>query len=180
MNAIVLAAGFSRRFGSPKQLFELDGEPLVRRAARTAAEVAKTIVVIPCGVPAIRDALSGLDIVIVENGGAAEGMASSIRAGVTASSGDVLLLVCDQPGVTAEHLRALTSTGASLAASGYNDGTFGVPAFFAAEWREELLSLRADRGARRVLNEHRDQLAVVPLARAEDWDVRPSMAPSWD
>ena len=53
MNAAVLAAGFSRRFGSPKQLFELDGEPLVRRAARTAAEVAKTIVVIPCGVPAI-------------------------------------------------------------------------------------------------------------------------------
>jgi len=50
---------------------------------------------------------------------------------------------------------------------------FGVPAFFAAEWREELLSLRGDRGAQRMLNEHRDQLAVVPLAWAEDWDVQP-------
>jgi len=92
----------------------------------------------------------------------------------------VLLLVCDQPGVTAEHLCALTSTGASLAASGYNDGTLGVPAFFAAEWREELLSPRGDAGARCVLDAHRDQLAVVPLARAEDWDVPPSKASSWD
>jgi len=35
-------------------------------------------------------------------------------------------------------------------------------------------------GAQRVLNEHRDQLAVVPLARVKDWDGQPSRAPSWD
>jgi hypothetical protein len=45
---------------------------------------------------------------------------------------------------------------------------FGVPAFFAAEWREDLLSLCSDRGAQRLFHEHRDQLAIVPLARAED------------
>jgi molybdenum cofactor cytidylyltransferase len=142
--------------------------------------VAKTIVVVPCGVPAIRDALSGLEIVIVENAEAEEGMASSIRAGVAASAGDVLLLVCDQPWITAEHLRTLASAGAPLAASGYNDGAFGVPAFFAAAWRGELLSLRGDTGARGVFNAHRDRLAIVPLARAEDWDVPPSTSRSWD
>ena len=172
MNAVVLAAGFSRRFGSPKQLFMLDGEPLVRRAARISAEVARTIVVIPWQAPAIRSALRGVDVVMVENAQAEEGMASSIRAGVAASEGDLLLLVCDQPGVTAGHLRALASTGAPLAASGYSNG-FGVPAFFAARWRPELLSLGGDTGARRVLDAHRDRLEVVPLVRAEDWDVPP-------
>ena len=173
MNAVVLAAGFSRRFGSAKQLFELDGEPLVQRAARIAAEVAAAIVVIPHGAPAIRDALRALDIVIVENAEADEGIASSIRAGLAATAGDVLLLVCDQPGITAEHLRALASTGASMAASGYGDGTFGVPAFFGSEWRGELMSLHGDIGARIALSAHRDRLAIVPLARAEDWDVPP-------
>ena len=174
MNAIVLAAGFSRRFGSAKQLFELDGEPLVRRAARIASEVATTIVVIPHGALAIRDALRALDIVIVENTEADEGIASSIRAGLAASAGDVLLLVCDQPGVTAQHLRALATTGASMAATGYGDGTFGVPAFFGSQWRADLMSLRGDTGARVVLSAHRDRLAIVPLAHAEDWDVPPS------
>ena len=174
MNAIVLAAGFSRRFGSPKQLFAFDGEPLIRRAARMATEVAETIVVIPCNARAIRSAVCDLEVVVVENAESDEGMASSIRAGVAASAGDVLLLVCDQPGVTAQHLRALAGTGAALAASGYDDGAFGIPALFAAHFRSELLSLRGDTGARGVLNAHRDQLAIVPLARAEDLDVPPS------
>lgn len=46
-------------------------------------------------------------------------------------------------------------------------------AFFAADFRGELLSLRGDTGARGVLNAHRDQLAIVPLTGAEDWDVPP-------
>jgi molybdenum cofactor cytidylyltransferase len=173
MNAIVLGAGSSRRFGSAKQLFEFEGESLIHRAARIAAEFAETVVVIPCNRPAIRAAVSDLDVVVVENAEADEGMASSIRAGIAATAGEVLLLVCDQPGATAEHLRALAKTGAPLAASGY-DGAFGVPAFFSAEFREELLSLRGDTGARGVLNAHRDRLAIVPLAHAEDWDVPPS------
>jgi len=172
MNAVVLAAGFSRRFGSPKQLFELDGETLVRRAARIAREIAPTIVVIPCGALTIHEALCGLDVAVVENPTAAEGVASSIRAGVAATASDVLLLVCDQPGVTAGHLRALTTTGASLSASGY-DGTCGTPAYFSAQWRVELLSLRGDTGARTVLRAHRDQVAVVPFAAARDWDTPP-------
>lgn len=172
LTAIVLAAGFSRRFGSAKQLFFIDGEPLVRRAVRLAAEVAPAIVVIPRDAPPIRDALRGLDVTIVENVEAEEGMASSIRAGVGACDGDVLLLACDQPGVTAAHLRALAALGAPLAASGY-DGTFGVPAYFAAEYREELLAQRGDAGAKRVLVAHHDVIGIVPLADARDLDVPP-------
>jgi molybdenum cofactor cytidylyltransferase len=170
LTAIVLAAGFSRRFGSPKQLFVLDGEPLVRRAARAAREVALTIVVISKDAPAIRGALDGLDVTIVENAEAAEGVASSIRAGVRACDGDVLLTVCDQPGVTSAHLAKLVETGATLAASAY-DGTLGVPAYFTAGYRDELLALRGDTGAKAVLLAHAAEVITVPLADSRDLDV---------
>jgi CTP:molybdopterin cytidylyltransferase MocA len=49
-----------------------------------------------------------------------------------------------------------------------------VPAFFAAQYREELLALRGDAGAKGVLAAHRDALGVVPLAEAEDVDVPPA------
>jgi CTP:molybdopterin cytidylyltransferase MocA len=173
LNVIVLAAGFSRRFGSAKQLHPIDGEPMVRRATMIAGSIAPAIVVIPPNAPLIRDALRGLDVVIVENADAAEGMASSIRAGVSACDGDVVLTLCDQPHVTRAHLAALVATGSSIAATAYA-GTVGVPAFFARRFRDELLALRGDRGAKAILESHRSNVAAIELeAAADDLDVMP-------
>lgn len=176
VTAIVLAAGASRRFGSPKQLFEIDGESLVHRAARTALAVAPTIVVIPDResgfvLPetslAIRAELADLDVSIVENPEASEGMASSIRAGVLACGGDVLITLGDQPLVTSAHLRALVQAGASIAATGY-ESIAGVPAFFSATFRPELLELRGDRGAKALFERLHDRLITIALQDAAD------------
>ena len=169
VTAIVLAAGFSRRFGSAKQLFTYLDEPLVHRAARVAREVAPVIVVIPNDA-AIRQALDGLDVTIVENGERAEGMASSIRAGVRACAGDVLLTVCDQPAINSAHLRKLIDSRAPIAASGY-DGTVGVPALFSSSYRDALLALRGDSGAKALLT--LQDVHIVPLADGSDIDVGP-------
>jgi molybdenum cofactor cytidylyltransferase len=168
---IVLAAGFSRRFGSPKQLHLVDGEPLVRRAARIAREAGNTIVVIPPNAQAIRDALQNVDVTIVENADAAEGMASSIRAGVRACEGNVLITLCDQPNITADHLRALATTDAPIAATAYAN-TLGVPAFFSLRFRNDLLALRGDSGAKAIVESHRNEIAVIKLeSAAEDIDI---------
>jgi CTP:molybdopterin cytidylyltransferase MocA len=173
LNVIVLAAGFSRRFGSAKQLHRIDGEPLVRRAATIAHSIAPAIVVIPSNAPRIRDALRGLDVAIVENAGAAEGMASSIRAGVRACTGDVLITLCDQPRIPRAHLAALIATGAPIAATAYAD-TLGVPAFFAKCFRDELSALKGDRGAKSILAAHRSDVVAIELeAAADDLDVAP-------
>lgn len=168
VTAVVLAAGFSRRFGSAKQLFTYFGEPLVRRAARVAREVAPVVVVIPKDA-AIRQALDGLDVTIVENQERAEGMASSIRAGVRACDGDVLLTLCDQPAVHSGHLRKLIDSGAAIAASGY-DGTVGVPALFRSKYRDALLALRGDSGAKTLLLAN--EVHVVQLADGSDIDFQ--------
>ena len=158
---IVLAAGFSRRLGQPKQLVDWEGEPLVRRAARIAVDAAPTIVVVAHD--AVREALEGLDVTIVDNPEAGEGMASSIRRGIAACEGDVLLMLCDQPLITAQHLRALIDAKATIAATGYR-GIAGVPAFFASSLRDELLALRGDVGARRIIEGH--EHVVVPFEGA--------------
>lgn len=162
MTIVILAAGASKRLGHPKQLVEIGGETLLARAYRIASAVAPAIVV-------TRRELAFGDAVINEH--PEEGMASSIRLGVAACDGDVLLMTCDQPHVTSAHLRALIDAGAPIAATAYA-GIAGVPAFFARQFREELLALRGDVGARRVIERHREVVVAIPLPEAElDVDV---------
>lgn len=161
--AIVLAAGSSTRLGRPKQLLTLDSETLVARATRIAREaVGEVLVVIPTwgGGAGWPD-----DAPTVVNHHADEGVASSIRLGVGACDGDVLLVLCDQPRITAAHLRALVDANAPIAATAYA-GIVGVPAYFSRIYRSELLALRRDVGARRILEAHRDLVAAIPFEDA--------------
>ena len=112
---VILAAGASRRMGSPKQLIEIDGRPLLVRAIEAAltAPVWPVVVVLGANADALRPLLARYPVLIAENPAWPEGMASSIRAGVTllrqfsrALEGTVIT-VCDQPALAARHLTAL-------------------------------------------------------------------------
>ncbi|HJW93363.1 MAG TPA: nucleotidyltransferase family protein [Thermoanaerobaculia bacterium] len=152
---VILAAGFSRRFGSPKQTFVYEGETLLARAVRIALSVCDDVVV----VTRPEFVVDGARVVINEN--AEEGIASSIRLGVSACDDAVLLMLCDQPHVTASHLRAMIDVHAPLVATGYA-GVVGVPALFGREYRDALLALRGDRGAQMLL----DGAVVIPCEEA--------------
>jgi molybdenum cofactor cytidylyltransferase len=149
--AVVLAAGSSTRLGRPKQNLVIDGETLLQRAERIAREVADEVIVVTEDV----------------NPDAAEGIASSIRTGVRLA-GDgarILITLCDQPMITAAHLRSLVAVDAPIVATGYS-GIAGAPAVFAPALVPDLLALRGDRGARAVIEAHRDVTTVVPFADA--------------
>ncbi|WNG35348.1 nucleotidyltransferase family protein [Archangium violaceum] len=177
-SAIVLAAGASSRLGMPKQLVRLEGEPLVCRAARVANESGARSVIVVTGASheAVAEALGGARVRLAHNTGWAEGPGTSIRAGIEALLADAsrpreeqaVLMLCDQPFVTPEHLRALVeqvTRGHPAAASDYGgEGGFGVPAAFAAELLPELLALSGHQGAKPVLMRHRARLALVPFA----------------
>lgn len=144
--AVVLAAGSSSRLGRSKQELVYQGETLLARATRIAGEVADAVVVVT------RE----------NNPDADEGIASSIRVGVRAAGEDarVLITLCDQPLVTAAHLAALIAVDAPIVATGYR-GIAGVPAVFAPRFVPELLALRGDRGARAVIEAHREIVNVL-------------------
>ena len=175
---VILAAGASRRLGRPKQTEMLGGESLLARAVRVAREaaMAAVYVVVRAGDDAVEAEARRLPCEVVLNGEAEEGMASSIRAGVRAVDGTAagaVVMTCDQPAVTAEHLRTLvTEAGGEVVASEYA-GRRGVPAYFPAAVCGELLLLRGDAGAREMLRSAR----VVRLEGGElDVDTETELA----
>jgi molybdenum cofactor cytidylyltransferase len=174
VTGILLAAGSSRRFAADKQSTPIDGVPMLTRAARLLLEAgfANPIVVLGPRASEHRPLLAGLPLQLVENPDAESGMASSLVAAlpVSADSDATVITVCDQPAVTAAHLRALVaewrSTGSSIVASSYA-GTQGVPALFAATHFSELRQLRGDRGAGGLLARHAGSVHLIPLPGGE-------------
>jgi molybdenum cofactor cytidylyltransferase len=155
--ALVLAAGASTRLGSLKQLVVLGGETLLERAVRVAREAGCGPVVVVLGAECAQvlgNSVLG-DAVPVVNDEWEEGMASSIRLGVRTlgvvakDAEGVLLMTCDQPAVTAEHLRLLLGQ-VEVKASRYAKRN-GVPAFFPKRYFDKLMALKGDAGARELL-----------------------------
>jgi CTP:molybdopterin cytidylyltransferase MocA len=177
--AIILAAGASRRLGQPKQLLTLQDETLLARAVRLAqeADASPILAVLGSNFREIRVAISSSNAISVHNDRWRQGIASSIHAGLRALSvcapevAGALLMGCDQPRVTADHLRALINTFSSqdspaILASSYA-GVLGVPAVFPQNTFAELKALRGDKGARSVIEKGSHPVIAVECAGGE-------------
>lgn len=170
VTGILLAAGSSQRFGADKQSALIGRAPMLTRAASTMLDAGFDLPIVVLGAHAAEHSrlLYGLPVRVVRNPAAASGIASSLISALDAA-GDceaVCVTVCDQPAVTARHLRMLVGawrkTRASIVASNYA-GTNGVPAVFAASHFSELRDLRGDRGAGPLLARYTHSLQTIPL-----------------
>jgi molybdenum cofactor cytidylyltransferase len=181
--AVILAAGESARMGTPKQLLPLDGQPLLVRmiAAALASAAWPVVVVLGAHEEEIRPALARLPVIIAENPAWTEGMASSIRVGVTTlqqfsrALDAALVALCDQPAFSAATIAQLVAaqraTGRSIIAARYA-GRHGAPALFLREHFETLMHLTGEEGARALLNGSPERVAAVDLpALALDLDT---------
>lgn len=158
---IVLAAGESTRFGENKLLYKIDGVPIVRRVVVAATRpYSETIVVLGHEAERVKEEVADLGPKLVYNPEYREGMSSSIRAGVrasTATSG-ILVLPGDVAFVTPELVdlvvNAHVKTGALIVVPTYK-GKGGHPILFDSRLRDELLSIsEAGRGLKEVVNRH--------------------------
>lgn len=165
--AVLLAAGGSRRLGRPKQLLTRGGETLVHRAARLALATAprRLLVVVGAGSGEVVAALHGIDCELVLNDDWSRGLASSVTAAGDALHGDegpVLMLGCDQPALSALHLRMLleglqASPKKRCAAAVLHHGRAGIPAVVPGAWLSRLPADAGDRGLG-------ERLRAVPAA----------------
>ncbi len=159
--AVILAAGGASRFGSAKQLAELDGRPLLEHAIR-AVEAVPTIerIVVVLGARA-QEIQAGVDfgsaeVVVCEDW--STGQAASLRTGIAAvrdSADAVVLTLGDMPKITPQVIARFADLadehGARTRARGLFDGAPGHPVALGSAYFDDMMGLEGDVGAREVL-----------------------------
>ncbi|MFE9421651.1 NTP transferase domain-containing protein [Kitasatospora sp. NPDC006697] len=186
--ALVLAAGGGRRLGGrPKALLPFRGRPLVEHAVRTVRAGGCDPVLVVLGAERERAAAEAelAGCTVVANPDWAEGMGSSLRAGLAAlpaGAPAVLVALVDTPGVTpaaVARLLAAHREGAELAAAGYA-GRRGHPVLIGARHLAEAAAgATGDAGARALLAAHRAELLLVEcgdVAVPDDLDTPADLA----
>jgi molybdenum cofactor cytidylyltransferase len=182
---VVLAAGLSRRFGRNKLLLELAGEPVIRRAARTALAAGLDPVVVVVGHEAERAeaALSGLSCRAVWNPAYAAGQGTSHAAGLSAVPPEAraaVLLLADMPLVTPAMVAALVARwregGLRVVTSEFG-GVRSPPVLLDRALFAELVE-DPGRPAREVVGRHRTAWAILswPAERGLDLDAPGDLA----
>lgn len=175
--AVILAAGSGLRAGAPKQLLRYKGRPLLRHAVESAlaSRCHPVYVVLGAEADLIRREFESLLVSFVVNPEWRDGISSSISTGLCAARavdegvGAVLFLAADQPLVTADALDRILDRHAAgsepIVASSYS-GTMGIPALFDARFFEDLEQLSGDTGARALILESKDDVAIVECPEA--------------
>ncbi len=180
---VILAAGESRRFGSPKQLINFDGGTLLNWVILNAvSSKLQTTVVLGAHADEISKSISIAEktarIVINENWEA--GMGSSIATGLTFAIKNnpdlegIIFLLCDQPLVTSATIEKLImaqkASGSNIVASEYED-SLGVPALFTRKLFPELIVLDGHKGAKSVIDKHENAGIVRVFAPENAFDI---------
>ncbi|MGY6649213.1 nucleotidyltransferase family protein [Wenyingzhuangia sp. IMCC45574] len=177
---LVLAAGASKRMGSPKQLLPIKDQILLTVVVQQALQVCEndTYVVLGANFNTVSEHLKDFSSKILFNMNWDQGIGSSIAFGISEIHSlqkydQVVLLLADQPTVVAQdiqdlikyhiqHINKITVTRCK--------NYIGVPAVFDASFFEEMMQLSDDYGAKTIVKKHIDQVSLFKIDR-EIWDV---------
>jgi len=168
--AIVLAAGRSTRMGAANKLTaDVGGKPMLRWAAEAAlASRARPVLVVTGHREGdVRAALAGLDARLVANPDFAQGLSTSLRAGIAAVPADcdgALVLLGDMPRIEAPHLDRLIGAFAPGAiVVPVHRGRQGNPVLWPRALFPEIIQLEGDAGAKHLIGAHRDAVREVEM-----------------
>ena len=164
---IVLAAGTSSRMGRNKLIETVRGKPLIAKAVDAAAASRLDPVLVVTGHQAdkIAAALAGAPAALVHNARFAEGLSSSLQAGLAAVPEDcdgAMILLGDMPEITPaliDRLIAAFHPGAICVATAQMRR--GHPVLWARRFFAELMTLKGDKGARDVMQAHDNQILEI-------------------
>jgi molybdenum cofactor cytidylyltransferase len=165
ITGVLLAAGFSTRFGDNKLLHEIDGQALIAHSAAALSPCDRIVAVVRADDEALQNELHTLGVDCVLNPQPERGMGYSIACAVkaTSHSDGWCLLPADMPCVMASTTSKLVDvlrTGATLAAP-YYQGRRGHPVAFSNRFADVLCALDGNTGARNILEQNADRLISI-------------------
>jgi molybdenum cofactor cytidylyltransferase len=157
---IILAAGGSTRFGSPKQLLDWNGKPLIWQVANTAARAGLAPIVVVTGdqMEAIKSALTDLPVEVVHNPDWATGQGTSVGTGIRSlppEIGAALFLLADQPRIPDLILRTLRDAHSHSLSPIVGTKVEGIPrnpVLFDRVTFKALSDLKGDVGGRQLFS----------------------------
>jgi len=171
--ALVLAAGRSTRMGERNKLLEVvEGQSMVRHAVAAARQSNAGTITVVTGHEAdqIRGELAGSDVTFVDTPDYAEGLATSLVAGLNAlpdGIDGVIVLLGDMPGVSAGIIDRLIAAFAPDDGRGIcvptSGGRRGNPVLWAKRYIPEMKNLKGDVGAKSLFGIHSEDIAEVPI-----------------
>jgi molybdenum cofactor cytidylyltransferase len=164
----VLAAGTSSRMGRNKLTAPVNAKPMIRHAVEAALTAGLDPVIVVTGhdAAAVRGALGGASVRFVQNDHFADGLSTSLRAGIGAVPGDcdgAMVLLGDMPGIGPAligRLRDAFAPGRAICVA-VARGQRGHPVLWGRQFFAEMLELDGDAGARSLMASHADQLCEV-------------------
>jgi molybdenum cofactor cytidylyltransferase len=169
---VILAAGPSSRLGEPKQLLKYGNQNLLQNTINAAvnSKADPVIVVLGANSSEVSKEIDRSNIHVIINTEWEEGMASSVRNGlnellfISPSTEGVIFMVCDQPHVSSELINDLvkeqTQTGKPIITCNYGEA-IGPPALFHRSLFNELMELKGDVGARKIIQKHSDDVVTI-------------------
>jgi molybdenum cofactor cytidylyltransferase len=171
--ALVLAAGRSTRMGGTNKLVaEIGGKPLVRIAAEQALASRAQPVIVVTGHERerVEQALAGLPVRIVHNPNFADGLGTSLKAGIAAVPAEadgVVVCLGDMPQVDAALINRLIAAfnpeQGALAVMPTFNGKRGNPVLWSRRFFPELMAIEGDVGARHLITQYGEAVVEVPL-----------------
>src|SRR5689334_5152664 len=173
---LVLAAGRSTRMGGPNKLLEeINGKPLVRIATEhvLASRARPVIVVTGHQKERVERALSGLPVTFVHNADFAEGLSTSLKAGIAAVPAEadgVVVGLGDMPQVSAalidKLIAAFDPERGALVAIPTLGGKRGNPVLWSRRFFADLMAVEGDVGARHLIGGYGEAVVEVPVEDA--------------
>ena len=180
VSGLILAAGASTRLGQPKQLLPFGTTTLLGRAiseARAASALDEVVVVIGGAAAEIRQRVDLAGAKVVENPEFGQGCSSSYRTGLGAldpRAEAVAVLLGDQPGVDRTVIDTVIDEWRRrrdrILLVSYRTRE-GHPLVFARALFEQLVALRGDKAAWKIVDAHREWIRAVPVDRPHPRDV---------
>ena len=171
--ALIMAAGSSSRFGSPKQLLKWKSSNLLQHTIETAnkSNAFKTFLVLGANCDLILEMIDANPVEVFRNQSWEKGLGNSIAFGVKSviqqdpKTEGILIMLADQPLIDSDYLNSMIDKFKEgknqIIATTYKNNKQGVPVIFDKAYFEELIQLNDDDGAKQVIKKHMANVFAV-------------------